>query len=47
VSGTVTACGPDGTTASLRIAWPKEPGATATLGGTVGGRALRATMPAP
>ena len=47
VRGAVDALGPDGTRASLSIAWPKEPGAAATLAGTVGGRALRATMTAP
>ena len=47
VRGAVDALGPDGTRASLSIAWPKEPGAAATLTGTVGGRVLRATMTAP
>jgi hypothetical protein len=31
----------------LRIAWEKRPQATATLEGAIGGRELRATMPAP
>jgi pimeloyl-ACP methyl ester carboxylesterase len=39
--------GPDGTTGRLRIAWLKRPQATATIEGSIGGRQLRATMPAP
>jgi hypothetical protein len=39
--------GPDGVTGELRIAWQKRPQATATLEGAIGGRRLRATMPAP
>ena len=39
--------GPGGTTGTLQIAWLKKPHATATLAGVVGGRKLRATMPAP
>jgi pimeloyl-ACP methyl ester carboxylesterase len=46
-SATVDVRGPDGVTGTLRIAWQKRPQATATLEGTVGGRQLRATMPAP
>jgi pimeloyl-ACP methyl ester carboxylesterase len=47
VQGTVEVRGPDGAAGTLRVAWPKEPAAEATLTGTVGGRELRATMPAP
>jgi pimeloyl-ACP methyl ester carboxylesterase len=39
--------GPGGTEGTLRVAWLKRPQATATLTGTIGGRHLRATMPAP
>ncbi len=39
--------GPDGSTGTLRISWPRTPDAVATLAGAVGGRQLRATMPAP
>ena len=47
VRASVDVQGADGTAGTLSIAYPKEPGATATLTGTVGGRELRATMPAP
>jgi pimeloyl-ACP methyl ester carboxylesterase len=47
VRGTLGLSGPDGTAGTLAIAYPKAPGGTATLTGTVGGRELRATMPAP
>jgi pimeloyl-ACP methyl ester carboxylesterase len=46
-SANVDVRGPDGTTGHVRIAWLKAPHATATLEGTIGGRQLRATMPAP
>ncbi len=46
-SAKVDVRGPDGVTGTLRIAWLKRPQATATLEGTIGGRQLRATMPAP
>ena len=39
--------GPDGTAGELRISWLKRPHASATLDGAIGGRQLRATMPAP
>ena len=47
VRGTLELRGPDGAAGTLAIAYPKAPGATATLTGMVGGRELRATMPAP
>jgi alkanesulfonate monooxygenase SsuD/methylene tetrahydromethanopterin reductase-like flavin-dependent oxidoreductase (luciferase family) len=47
ISGTLELRGPGGTAGTLAIAYPKQRGATATLTGTVGGRELRATMPAP
>jgi pimeloyl-ACP methyl ester carboxylesterase len=47
VRGTVEARGADGTTVAFELAYPKAVGATATLTGAAGGRALRATMPAP
>jgi pimeloyl-ACP methyl ester carboxylesterase len=47
VRGTLELRGPGGTAGTLAIAYPKKPRATATLTGTVGGRELRATMPAP
>ena len=46
-SANVDVRGPDGATGHVRIAWQKRPHATATLEGTIGGRELRATMPAP
>jgi pimeloyl-ACP methyl ester carboxylesterase len=46
-SAKVEVRGRDGIGGTLRIAWLKRPRATATIAGTVGGRALRATMPAP
>ncbi len=46
-SASVAVRGPDGVTGRLRMAWLKEPHATATLRGVLGGRQLRATMPAP
>jgi hypothetical protein len=47
ITATLHVRGSDGTTGTLRISWPHEPNAVATLAGTVGGRQLRATMPAP
>ena len=46
-SANVEVRGPGGATGELRMAWLKEPNATATLEGVIGGRQLRATMPAP
>jgi hypothetical protein len=46
-SARVEVRGRDGVTGELRIAWQKRPHAVATLRGIVGGRQLRATMPAP
>jgi pimeloyl-ACP methyl ester carboxylesterase len=46
-SANVEVRGPDGTTGRFRIAWLKRPHATATIEGSIGGRQLRATMPAP
>ncbi len=46
-SADVEVRGPGGTTGALRMEWLKEPHATASLVGTVGGRQVRATMPAP
>jgi pimeloyl-ACP methyl ester carboxylesterase len=46
-SANVEVRGPGGTEGTLRVAWLKRPQATATLRGTIGGRHLRATMPAP
>ena len=46
-SADVQVKGPGGSTGALRIAWLKRPRATATVTGTIGGRELRATMPAP
>jgi pimeloyl-ACP methyl ester carboxylesterase len=43
----VTAEGPGGTRARLRISWPKRLRAKATIAGDVAGRRLDATMPAP
>jgi pimeloyl-ACP methyl ester carboxylesterase len=46
-SANLEVTGPGGTEGTLRVAWLKRPQATATLSGTIGGRHLRATMPAP
>ena len=46
-SANVDVSGPGGSTGALRISWLKRPHATATVTGTVDGRRLRATMPAP
>jgi pimeloyl-ACP methyl ester carboxylesterase len=46
-SANVEVTGPGGVTGTLRIAWLKQPHATATVAGTIDGRRLRATMPAP
>ena len=46
-SARVEVRGPGGVTGELRIAWQKRPEAVTTLRGVVGGRELRATMPAP
>lgn len=44
---TVEVRGPGGETGTLRLSWTRAPGAVATITGDVGGRELRATMPAP
>ena len=46
-SANVEVRGPGGVAGTLRIAWLKQPHATATLTGVIDGRRLRATMPAP
>jgi hypothetical protein len=46
-SANVEVKGPAGVTGTLRIAWLKEPHATANLAGVIDGRRLRAAMPAP
>ncbi len=46
-SANVEIKGPDGTAGNLRMEWLKRPQATAMLEGVVGGRQLRATVPAP
>jgi pimeloyl-ACP methyl ester carboxylesterase len=46
-SATLEVKRPGGAAGALRISWLKRPQATATIVGTVAGRDLRATMPAP
>ena len=46
-SAKVDVRGPGGLKGELRIAWQKRPQAAAILEGTIGGRRLHATMPAP
>jgi hypothetical protein len=47
ITARVEVRGPDGSSGAFRIAWPRTRDATATIEGEVGGRQLRATMPAP